>query len=136
MKGAWFLRLRPGLLKKAGVTLSFPFEPGIPVFKVAGKMFAVFSASGDEEWLTLKCDPDLSVHLRAQYAWIQPGYHTNTRHWITLQLGPRRPLELVRRLLGSAYLLAAQGLSKVEQGRLGLALPARDRTEVVARQKV
>ena len=36
--------------------------------------------------MTLKCDPDWAVELRKIHAAVRPGYHTNKRHWNTVDL--------------------------------------------------
>lgn len=63
------------------VSCSEPFEPGVEVFKVAGKVFAVLQPGTPEAkaQVTLKCQPDRAIALRAQYSAIIPGYHMNSR---------------------------------------------------------
>jgi predicted DNA-binding protein (MmcQ/YjbR family) len=69
--------IRDYCLAKTGVTESLPFNDTALVFKVAGKMFALLDLSEDSRGISLKCDPELAIELRAQYESIQPGYHMN-----------------------------------------------------------
>ena len=47
------------------------------MFKVGGKMFALSSLDGRPLQLSVKCDPDLAVQLRAAHPAIAPVYHLN-----------------------------------------------------------
>ena len=77
-------QLRDYCLKKKGVTDGFPFDQDTLVIKVLGKMFALFPL---EKWekgegsVNLKCDPDYSEELRAQYESIEAGWHMSKKHW-------------------------------------------------------
>lgn len=69
-----------------GADLCFPFGDDVPVFKVAGKIFAILSL-GVSPTVTLKCDPEEAAAWCRSQAGIVPGYHMNKRHWITVTLG-------------------------------------------------
>jgi predicted DNA-binding protein (MmcQ/YjbR family) len=56
--------------------------------------------------------------LRATYDAVQPGYHLNKRHWITVTLDGSLPDETVRELLEDSYDLVVAGLPKPERARL------------------
>lgn len=49
-------------------------------------MFALVMLEGEPGFVNLKCDPDLALELRARYAAVEPGYHTNKRHWNSIEL--------------------------------------------------
>ena len=68
------------------VTEEYPFGDGVSVFKVVGKMFALVPVAAKPMTMTLKCDPELAVWLRQKYAAVEPGYHTNKKHWNTVTL--------------------------------------------------
>jgi predicted DNA-binding protein (MmcQ/YjbR family) len=72
--------LKAACLAFPGATEEFPFGPEVSVFKVGGKMFAASHLDGEPLELSLKCDPDLAVQLRAAHPAIAPGYHLNKRH--------------------------------------------------------
>ena len=96
----------------------FPFGPQAAVFKVGGKMFALVPT--EEQSLTVKVDPDDGVALRSQFGAVEPGYHMNKRHWITVDLGADRQGVPVQDLIEDSYLLVAASLSKKRRTQLGL----------------
>ena len=61
-------------LAKPGVTEGFPFDDVVLVFKVLGKIFA-FCDVNTFEGISLKCDPERALDLRAQHPAITGGYH-------------------------------------------------------------
>ncbi|MGW8374977.1 MmcQ/YjbR family DNA-binding protein [Streptomyces sp. ODS28] len=99
-----------------------PFGPGVLVYKVAGKMFAILSgpAPGQPGRVTLKCDPGLALHLREQYAAVTPGYHTNKRHWNTVLLDGSVPADELREMVDHSYAQVIAGLRKADRERLTL----------------
>jgi predicted DNA-binding protein (MmcQ/YjbR family) len=100
--------LRAWCLSFAGAVESFPFEPDVPVFKAPnGKMFAVLTDRAGPVDVSVKCDPDVGEALRAQYRSIEPGYHLNKRHWITIVLDGDVPDDRVRELVLDSYELVA-----------------------------
>jgi predicted DNA-binding protein (MmcQ/YjbR family) len=90
-----------------GATETFPFEPAVPVFKAPNaKMFAIVTERAGVD-VSVKSDPDVGESLRAQYRSIEPGYHLNKRHWITITLGGDVPDDRVRELVLDSYELVA-----------------------------
>ncbi|RNL77377.1 MmcQ/YjbR family DNA-binding protein [Sinomicrobium pectinilyticum] len=115
-------RLRNYCLNKKGATEDTPFGEDTIVFKVMGKMFALTSLdkweAGDHS-VNLKCDPDRTEELRAEYESIQPGYHMNKRHWNTVDLGNGElSEELIRELIDISYNLVVKGLTKRQRENL------------------
>jgi len=88
---------------KPSATAGEPFGPGVIVYKVGGKMFAILADDPDDVRVTLKCDPVLSEIMRGQYAAITPGYHTDKRHWITVRQDAGLPDAELARLVDHAY---------------------------------
>src|SRR6266496_5301057 len=82
------------LLGLPEVTEEEPFAPGLPVFKVAGKVFAIYQPDPPEQ-ITLKCDAARALHLRDEYPAIVPGYHVNKRLWNTISLDGSVPDDLL-----------------------------------------
>src|SRR3954454_12758969 len=82
--------LRAWCLEQAGTSEEFPFGPEHSVFKVAGKMFELSALDRTPLEVSVKCEPDLALQLRASYPAIRPGYHLNKRHWNTLTLDGSR----------------------------------------------
>jgi predicted DNA-binding protein (MmcQ/YjbR family) len=100
------------------VTEEEPFTEGLPVFKVAGKVFAIWDPTGKPGRITLKCDPDLALELRAQYAAVTPGYHTNKRLWNTVVLDGTVPDDEVAELIRHAWEQAVGTLKKADRERV------------------
>ena len=100
------------------VTEEEPFGEGLPVFKVAGKVFAIWHPDSEPAQVTLKCDPDLALELRAQYAAVTPGYHTNKRLWNTVAMDGTVPEDEVAELIRHAWEQAVAGLKKADRERV------------------
>jgi predicted DNA-binding protein (MmcQ/YjbR family) len=104
---------------KPGSAEDYPFGDGVAVFKVAGKMFALVELGPLPGSVSLKCDPDFAVDLRARYAAITPGYHLNKRHWNTITLDGSVPEDEVLDLTDQSYQLVVGRLPRAERDRLG-----------------
>jgi predicted DNA-binding protein (MmcQ/YjbR family) len=100
-------QLRRLCLRFVGAEQTFPFGPETSVFKVRGKMFALAQLKRDPLKVSVKCEPELGEQLRGTYAEIEPGYHLNKRHWLTVTCGGSVPDELVRELVAESYDLVA-----------------------------
>ena len=108
---AW-CRERPGSVE------DFPFGPDARVFKVGGKMFAIFPPQPAPAEVSLKCDPGLAQQLRAEHPGIVPGYHLNKRHWNTVPLDGSLPAGLVEDLLGHSYTVVVDALPRASREAL------------------
>jgi predicted DNA-binding protein (MmcQ/YjbR family) len=73
-------------------------------------MFAACRLDGQPLQLSVKCDPELAVQLRAAHPAIAPGYHLNKRHWNTITLDGSLPERMVTDLLGDSYDLVVASL--------------------------
>lgn len=98
-----------------GATDGYPFGPGALVFKVGGKMFGLVAEDARPLTVSLKCDPDLGLELRAQYPAVQPGYHFNKRHWNTITLDGSVPVDELAELIDHSYQLVVAGLPRSER---------------------
>jgi predicted DNA-binding protein (MmcQ/YjbR family) len=85
----------------------FPFGPETSVFKVAGKMFALSALRLRPLRVSVKCEPEVGEQLRGTYEEVEPGYHLNKRHWITVTCGGSATDDLVRELVAGSYDLVA-----------------------------
>jgi predicted DNA-binding protein (MmcQ/YjbR family) len=99
--------LRRVCLKLPGAEETFPFGPETSVFKVGGKMFALAQLKRKPLTVSVKCEPELGEQLRGMYDEIEPGYHLNKRHWLTVTCGGAAPDGLVRELVAGSYDLVA-----------------------------
>ena len=91
-----------------------PFGPGVLVFKVGGRMFAIL---GDTD-VSLKCDPLLAVALREEFAAVTPGYHLNKRHWNSVRLDGSVPDDALREWILDSYELALDSLTRAQRAAL------------------
>ena len=103
---------------KPSAEASSPFGPGVSVYKVAGKMFAIVSDDAEDVRFTLKCDPVLAEVMRGEYAAITPGYHTDKRHWITIRQDAALPDAEIERLIDHAYELVRSKLARAARAAL------------------
>lgn len=76
--------LRDYCLSLPGVEETFPFGSDTLVYKVNGKIFLLSGLDAVNFGFNVKCDPDLALELREQYACVKPGYHMNKKHWNTI----------------------------------------------------
>ncbi len=99
-------------------TEDYPFGDDVAVFKVGGKVYAIVALDGDPGRVTLKCDPEWALELRAEYTAVQPGYHTNKRHWNTVTLdGTVDPAD-IDDMIGHSYELVVAGLTRKQRAEL------------------
>lgn len=112
------VELRGYALSLPEATEDFPFADDTLVFRVAGKIFLFMSLDGGPVQVSLKCDPDLSIRLREQYAQITPGFHMNKKHWITIASIPTLPGALVRRQVRHSYNCVRAKLPKAVRARI------------------
>ena len=101
--------LREYCLAKAMVTEEFPFDQDTLVFKVAGKMFCLFSIR-DFTSINVKCDPEKALEFREHYAAVEPGFHMNKKHWNTVRLFEDVSNELLLTMVDHSYDLVVSKL--------------------------
>ncbi len=84
---------------------SFPFSEGLSVFKTSGngKVFALTYLDVNPLTVSLKCDPEDSIALRAEFDDIVPGYHLNKKHWVTVTVNSGVPDQLVADLIRGSH---------------------------------
>jgi predicted DNA-binding protein (MmcQ/YjbR family) len=109
--------LRSYCLAKKGVTEEFPFDETTLVFKVMGKMF-VLTDIADFSGLNLKVNPEEGAELRERYEFVQPAFHMNKKHWISVSLEGKPPERLVLNWVDNSYDLVVQGLTKSQKSAL------------------
>lgn len=110
--------LRAYLLQQKEATEDQPFGPEVLVFKVCGKMFALFNWQERPIRINLKCDPFLAEILRKNYDAVLPGFHMNKRHWNTVILDGSIPEDEVQDMINESYALVVKGLRKIDRDRL------------------
>lgn len=111
--------IRAWLLARPGATPEFPFGPEAEVFKVgtasARKMFALMPVNAAPPSVTLKCDPDQAIALRARYPAITPGYHMSKTHWNTVVIDGSVPADEMLWMLEQSYALVFKSLRKADR---------------------
>ncbi|MGF1428786.1 MmcQ/YjbR family DNA-binding protein [Kitasatospora sp. LaBMicrA B282] len=108
-------RLRAACLAFNGTEETFPFNPETSVFKVEGKVFAISALDAEPLKVSLKCEPEIAVQLRAEYPEITPGWHLNKRHWNTVRLDGSLPERLVLEMIEDSYDLIVAAFSRRRQ---------------------
>ena len=80
----------------------------------------MFALAGIEhfESVNLKVDPEKGVELREQYTAVQPGYHMNKKHWITVLIDGSIPDRLLKQWIDNSYDLVTSRLTKMEKRAL------------------
>ncbi|MHB8380299.1 MAG: MmcQ/YjbR family DNA-binding protein [Acidimicrobiales bacterium] len=113
------------LEKLAMLLLSFrevseeqPFGPGVDVYKVAGKIFAILSPEDKPPALSLKCEPMLALELREEFEAVIPGYHLNKVHWNTVILNGTIPDKELKNMVSHSYDQVVIGLPKALRDRV------------------
>jgi predicted DNA-binding protein (MmcQ/YjbR family) len=108
---------RKHCLSKKGVTEEFPFDKETLVYKVMGKMFVLTDLESFES-LNLKVDPEIAEELCEKYSAVEPGYHMNKKHWITVMMDGSIPDKMVLKWVDNSYDLVVSGLTKTQKSAL------------------
>jgi predicted DNA-binding protein (MmcQ/YjbR family) len=95
--------LRRTCLRQPGAEETFPFGEVTSVFKINGKIFALSPLRAKTLTVSVKCEPELAESLRSTYPAIEPGYHLDKRHWITITLDGSLPRDMIRDLVEDSY---------------------------------
>lgn len=103
--------------KPGAVGASLPSAPGVVIYKVMGKMFAILEDRRIRN-VILKCDPHLAEILREQYAGIGHRSHLDRRFWISINLEADVPPDEVERLAAASYDLVCAGLTRKQKAEL------------------
>lgn len=103
--------------KPGAVGAPLPSAPGVTLYKVMGKMFAILEDRRIQN-VILKCDPHLAEILREQYDGIGHRSHLDRRFWISINLAADVPIEEVERLAAHSYDLVRAGLTRKQRVEL------------------
>lgn len=95
--------IRDYCLSKPGAEETLPFGPDVIVFKVNNKSFLLLPLDTEQLQFNVKCDPDLALELREQYACVLPGWHMNKKHWNTIVADGSAPSKLVLEWIDHSY---------------------------------
>ena len=92
-------------------------EPLILMYKVMGKVFAILSVRR-EEFVIVKCEPELAEILREKYEGIGHRSHLDKRFWISINLDADVPLKEAKSLTKSSYALVCESLTRKQKTEL------------------
>ena len=115
--------LRRLCLSLPGAFEDFPFGPESSVFKVraAGgraKMFALTDLAGKPLMISLKCEPELALQLRAAHPQITGAWHMNKTHWNQVEVANGLPQDMLRDLVEDSYDLVVASLPRKDRESL------------------
>ncbi|MFY9997363.1 MAG: MmcQ/YjbR family DNA-binding protein [Leclercia sp.] len=96
----------------------WPFGPEYDVFKVGGKIFMLMGVAHGRLHVSLKSDPQKSLLNQQIYRSIEPGYHLNKKHWISLYAGDDISPELIADLVNDSWNLVVDKLPKRTQKQM------------------
>jgi predicted DNA-binding protein (MmcQ/YjbR family) len=66
-------------------------------------MFLLTSFDSIPLQFNVKCDPELALELREQYAAVIPGYHMNKKHWNTVIVDGSISLKKLHEMIDHSY---------------------------------
>lgn len=109
---------RAFFLAMPAATEEMPFGPEVLVYKVAGKMFGLLAWQDEPLSMNLKCEPNLALSLREQYAAVTPGYHMNKKHWNTVLVDGSIDESVIKDWVRVSYDLIYLSLPKKTQAEM------------------
>ncbi len=107
--------LREYCLSKAGTKETLPFGPDTLVYKVGGKVYLLMGLESESLRFNVKCDPDLAIELREQYACVLPGWHMNKKHWNTIVVDGSVSGKQLREWIDHSYNLILNSLPQKQK---------------------
>lgn len=93
----------------------FPFGDETTAYRVAGKIFILIATPYARPLVNLKVDPEHSEVLRQTVAGVEPGWHMNKKHWISLTGSEAITEELVTELVHESYELVVESLPRKDR---------------------
>jgi predicted DNA-binding protein (MmcQ/YjbR family) len=97
-------------LSLPGATEDFPFDEVTLVFRVGGKIFAFLPLDRHPFAVSLKCNPEKALELRAEHPSITGAFHLNKQHWNAIEAGPGVNEALLKELTLHSYNLIFNSL--------------------------
>lgn len=99
--------IRMYCLEKTDAVETLPFGPDVLVYKVNNKAFLLLPLDTEDLRFNVKCNPELALELREQYASVLPGFHMNKKHWNTIIVDGSIPSKLIKEWIDHSYELVA-----------------------------
>ncbi len=98
-----------------GAKATSPFDETTLVMKVCDKMFALIPLDADRLSVSLKCDPELALDLRAKYSSVEGAYHMNKQYWNTIYITGEMDDNELKRWINHSVDEVLKKLSKSKQ---------------------
>lgn len=111
--------IREYCLNLPGAFEDRPFDHETIVMKVGGKIYTLFHDEDPVPSISLKCDPDHALALRAMYQAVKGGYHLNKKHWNTVTFDGSIPPDEIFEMIDDSYELVFKGLKKSVRESIG-----------------
>jgi predicted DNA-binding protein (MmcQ/YjbR family) len=108
--------------KPGAVSAPLASAPGVIIYKVMGKMFAILTLRRVQT-IILKCDPHLAEILRDQYSGVGHRSHLDRRFWISVSLDGDVPADEIERLAAHSYDLVCAKLTRKQRAELATLSP-------------
>lgn len=80
-------------------------------------MFALTDVPGFTS-INLKVEPEAGEELRERYLSVEPGYHMNKKHWITVLMDGAIPDKVLKQWIENSYQLVVSRLTKRQKSAL------------------
>ena len=81
-------------------------------------MFALIAWDETPMRISLKCDPERALELRAVFRGVRGAYHFNKRHWNMVDLDGSVPEPEVLAMIDDSYRLVVSGLPKTKRDQI------------------
>ena len=98
---------------------TFPFDSSTLVFKVGGKMFALYPLE-KPELILVKCDPLRAIELREKHREINAAWHMNKKHWNQIDLTGSLSHSFIKELVAHSYDLVMAKLPRKTKDELNI----------------
>lgn len=106
------------------VTNDFPFDDEVMVFRVFGKIFALINIKSIDCVVSLKCDPELAIILRAEYKGVIPGYHLSKKHWNSVDAKSDVSDEKIKEMIKHSCAMVVKGLTREQKKKIEASIQA------------
>jgi predicted DNA-binding protein (MmcQ/YjbR family) len=103
--------------KPGATSAQLPSAPGVLLYKVMGKMFAILELRKLEA-VIVKCDPALVDVLKQQYTGVGHRSHLDRRFWICVNLDADVPATEIKNLIALSYDLVRTKLTHKQKAEL------------------
>jgi len=81
-------------------------------------MFLLTSLASNPLRFNFKATPENGIAFREKYPAVIPGYHSNKKHWNTVNLDGSIPTKMLESFIEDSYNLVVAGLPKYKQKEL------------------